>query len=102
VKEKRKNFLKELTLALIIPHARQSFEVQQTPQDVKLVFTVAAFNRHPHQLQASPSAIQHSARGATFVPDQRTRKPNSSVMSATTLCAKITANGCATNTRSKS
>jgi len=60
---------------------------------------VAAFYRHPHQLQAPPSIIQHSARGATFVPDQRTRKPNSSVMSATTLCAKITANGCATNAR---
>ena len=36
-KEKRQNFLKELALALIIPHARQRFEVQQTPQDVKQV-----------------------------------------------------------------
>ena len=34
-KEKRQKFLKELDLALIIPHARQSFEVQQTLQDVK-------------------------------------------------------------------
>jgi len=34
-KEKRQKFLKELALALIIPHARQRFEVQQTPQDVK-------------------------------------------------------------------
>ena len=33
--EKRQKFLKELALALIIPHARQRFEVQQTPQDVK-------------------------------------------------------------------
>ena len=49
-KGKRHKFLKELALDLIIPHARQSFEVQQTPQDMKLVFTVAAFNRHPHQL----------------------------------------------------
>jgi len=65
-------------------------------------FAVAAIYQHPHQLQAPPSIIQHSARGATFVPDQRTRKPNSSVMSATTLCAKIMANGCATNARSKS
>jgi hypothetical protein len=37
-KDKRKKFLKELALALIIPHARQSLlEVQQTPQDVKQV-----------------------------------------------------------------
>jgi len=34
-KEKRQKFLKELALALIILHARQRFEVQQTPQDVK-------------------------------------------------------------------
>jgi len=34
-KEKRQNLLKELVLALIIPHARQRFEVKQTPQDVK-------------------------------------------------------------------
>ena len=38
----------------------------------------------------------------TFIPDQRTRKPNSSVMSTITLCAKSTENGCATNARSKS
>jgi hypothetical protein len=44
-------------------------------------FAVAAFyQRHPHQLQAAPSVIQHSARDATFVPDQKSRKPNSSVM----------------------
>jgi hypothetical protein len=37
-KDKRKKFLKELALALIIPHARQRLlEVQQTPQDVKQV-----------------------------------------------------------------
>jgi len=36
-KEKRQKFLKELALALIIPHTRQRFEVQQTPQDVKQV-----------------------------------------------------------------
>jgi hypothetical protein len=29
--------LKELALALIIPHGRQSLKVQQTPQDVKQV-----------------------------------------------------------------
>jgi len=36
-KEKRQKFLKELALALIIPHRRQRFELQQTPQDVKQV-----------------------------------------------------------------
>jgi hypothetical protein len=37
-KDKHKNFLKELALALIIPHARQRLlEVQQTLQDVKQV-----------------------------------------------------------------
>jgi hypothetical protein len=37
-KDKRKKFLKELALALIIPHARQRLlEVQQTPQDVEQV-----------------------------------------------------------------
>ena len=30
-KEDRQKFLKELALALIIPHARQRLEVQQTP-----------------------------------------------------------------------
>ena len=34
-KDKRQKFLKELVLALIIPHASQRLEVQQTPQDVK-------------------------------------------------------------------
>jgi hypothetical protein len=37
-KDKRKKLLKELALALIIPHARQRLlEVQQTLQDVKQV-----------------------------------------------------------------
>jgi len=36
-KEKRQKFLKELDLALIIPRARRSFEVQQTLQDMKQV-----------------------------------------------------------------
>jgi hypothetical protein len=36
-KDKRQQFLKELALALIIPHGCQRLEVQQTPQDVKQV-----------------------------------------------------------------
>jgi hypothetical protein len=47
-------------------------------------FAVAAFYRHPHQLQAPPSVIQYSARDATFVRDQSTRKPNSTAVSAIT------------------
>jgi hypothetical protein len=93
-KEKRQKFLKELDLALIIPHARQSFEVQQTLQDVKQVIRSCG-------ILPAPSVVWHSARDAIFVPDQRTRKPNSSVMNATTLCAKSTANVCASNARRK-
>ena len=36
-KDKRQKYLKELALALIISHARQRLEVQQTAQDVKQV-----------------------------------------------------------------
>ena len=54
-KEERQKFLKELALALIIPHARQSFEVEQTPQDVKRVIrscgrftgTLTSSKHHP-------------------------------------------------------
>jgi len=98
-KEKRQKFLKELALALIIPHARHRFEVQQTPQDVKQV--IRSLRHLTGNLTSSKHHIQHSARDATFVPDQRTRKPNSSVMSAITSCAKSTENHCATNARSK-
>ena len=45
---------------------------------------------------------KHHARGATFVTDQRTRKPNSSVISEIILCAKSTAKVCATNAWCKS
>jgi hypothetical protein len=47
-KNKRKKFLNELALALIIPHARQRLlEVQQTPQDVKQIIRscVVRFSR---------------------------------------------------------
>jgi len=36
-KDKRQKFLEELALALIILHARQTLEVQQTLQDVKKI-----------------------------------------------------------------
>jgi len=58
-KEATKN-LKELALALIIPHARQRFEVQQTPQDVKLVIRSCGILPAP---SPAPSTTQrHSAQ----------------------------------------
>jgi hypothetical protein len=101
-KDKRQKFLKELALALIVPHARQRLVVQQTAQDVKQVIRSCGILPATSPAPPPPSVIQNSARDATFVPDQRPRKPNSSVVSAITLCAKSTANGCATNARSKS
>jgi len=59
-KEKRQKFLKELALDLIIPHARQSFEVQQTPQDVKQVIRSCGILPAP---SPAPSTTQrHSAQ----------------------------------------
>jgi len=59
-KEKQQKFLKELALALIIPHARQRFEVQQTPQDVKQVIRSCGILPVP---SAAPSTTQrHSAQ----------------------------------------
>jgi hypothetical protein len=57
---KRQKFLKELTLALIIPHARQSFEVQQTPQDVKQV--IRSCGNLPANSPASSITQRHSAQ----------------------------------------
>jgi len=84
-KEKQQKFLKELALALIIPHACQRFEVQQTPQDVKQVIRSCGILPAP---SAAPSTTQrHSA--------QRKRR-------YITLCANSTANRCATSAKSKS
>ena len=97
-KDKWQNFLKELAVAMIIPHASQRLKVQQTPQDVKQVNrSCGILPEAPSPAPAQPSVIQHSARDFTFVPDQRTRKPDTLVMRAITLCAKSIANGCATN-----
>ena len=60
-KDKRKKFLKELALAFIIPHARQRLEVQQTPQDVKLV--IRSCGILPEAPSPAPSTTQrHSAQ----------------------------------------
>jgi len=58
--EKRQKFLKELAFALIIPHARQRFEVQQTLQDVKQVIRSCGILPAP---SPAPSTTQrHSAQ----------------------------------------
>jgi hypothetical protein len=76
-KDKRQKFLKELALALIIPHARQRQEVQQTPQDVKQV--IRSCGIFPEAPSPAPSTTQrHSAqrKGCYICPrskDKRTR-----------------------------
>ena len=102
-KEKRQKFLKELALALIIPHARQRFEVQQTLQDVKQVIRSCGILPAPSAApRIHPASFSTAQEVLHLSPDQRTTKPNSSVMSATNLCARITANGCTTSARSRS
>jgi len=59
-KEKRQKFLKELALALIIPQARQRFEVQQTPQDVKQV--IRSCGILPATSPAPSTTQRHSAQ----------------------------------------
>jgi hypothetical protein len=60
-KDKRQKFLKELALALNIPHARQKLEVQQTPQDVKQV--IRSCGMLPEAPSPAPSTDQrHSAQ----------------------------------------
>jgi len=59
-KEKRQKFLKELALALIIPHARQRLEVQQTPQDVKQV--IRSCGILPATSPAPSTTQRHSAQ----------------------------------------
>jgi len=59
-KEKRQKFLKELALALIIPQARQRFEVQQTPQDVKQV--IRSYGILPATSPAPSTTQRHSAQ----------------------------------------
>jgi len=98
-KEKGKKFLQKLALALIIPHARQRFEVQQTPQDVEQVIRSCGILPAP---SPAPSTTQrHSAQRKTcyICPRSKDRKSNSSVMSAIILCSKSTAK--VTNDRSK-
>ena len=59
-KENRQKFLKVLALALIIPHACQRLEVQQTPQDVKQVIRSCGILPAP---SPAPSTTQrHSAQ----------------------------------------
>jgi hypothetical protein len=60
-KDKHQKFFKELALALIIPHACQRLEVQQTPQDVKQV--ICSCGILPEAPSPAPSTTQrHSAQ----------------------------------------
>jgi hypothetical protein len=56
-RDKRQKFLKELALALIIRHARQRLEVQQTQQDVKQV--ISSCGILPEAPSPAPSTTQH-------------------------------------------
>jgi hypothetical protein len=59
-KGKRQKFLKELAFAVIIQHARQRLEVQQTPQHVKQVIDSCGIVPAP---SPAPSTTQrHSAQ----------------------------------------
>jgi hypothetical protein len=100
-KDKRQIFLKEPALALFFLHARQELEVQQTAQDVKQVIGICGIL--PVPLPATSTTQLHSTqrKKCYICPRSKTRKPNSSVVSAIILCAKSTTNGCATNGRSK-
>ena len=55
-KDKRQKFLKELALALIIPHACQRLEVQQTTQNVKQVIRSCGVLAAP---SPAPGTTQH-------------------------------------------
>jgi len=73
-KEKRQKFLKELVLALVIPHERQRFEVQQTPQDVKQVIRSCGILPAP---SSAPSTTHlHSAQrnGCYICPRSKDKK----------------------------
>jgi hypothetical protein len=64
-KEKRQKFLKELALALIVPHARQNLEEQQTPQDMKQV--IRSCGILPEVTSTAPSTTQrHSVQSKRY------------------------------------
>jgi len=101
-KEKRRKFLKELAFALIIPRARQRFEVQQTPQDVKQVIRSCGILPAP---SPAPSTTQHHSahrKRCYICPRSKDKKTKFICSECNNLRAKSTAKGCATNARSKS
>jgi hypothetical protein len=101
-KEKRQKFLKELTLAVIIPQVRQRFEVQQTPQDVKQVIRSCGILPAP---SPAPNTTQsHSAqrKRCYICPRSKDKKTKLICNECNNFVCEDTANGCATNARSKS
>jgi len=74
-KEKRQKFLKELALALIIPHTRQRFEVQQTPQDV--IQVIRSCSILPAPSPAPLTTQRHSAqrKRCYICPRSKDKKP---------------------------
>jgi len=102
-KEKRQKFLKELALALIIPHARQSFEVQQTPQDVKQVICSCGILPAPSSKAASKTQRHSAQRKRCYIcPSSKNKKTKFICNECNIFVCDDTANGCATNGRSKS
>ena len=59
-KQKRQNFLSELSLALFIPQSRQRFEVQQSPQDMNQVIRICGIL--PATSPAPSTNQRHSAQ----------------------------------------
>jgi len=86
-KEKRQNFLKELSLVLIIPHARQSFEVQKTPQCVKEV--IRSCGILPATSPAPSTTQRHSAQRKIWYTCTRSKDKNSKF-----ICTECNNFGC--------
>jgi hypothetical protein len=73
-KDRRQKFLKELALAVIIPHARQRLEVQQTAKDVKQV--IRSCSILPVPSPATSTTQRHSAqrKGCYIFPRSKEKK----------------------------
>jgi hypothetical protein len=101
-KDKQQKFLKEMALAVIIQHARQRLEVQQTPQHVKQV--IRSCGILPAPSPATSTTQRHSAqrKRCYIYPRSKDKKTKFICSECNNLCAKSTANGCVTNARSKS
>jgi len=73
-KEKRQKFMTELALALIIPHARQRFEVQQTPQDVKKAIRSCGILPTPSPAPSTTQCHSSQRKGCYICPRSKDKK----------------------------